>query len=83
MNLKRGDLILTVHVIYDHPADYPEYFVVREWAIAHGISTPVPGSDIVLADTLKEARESIPKDRRNIGRDPKDDSKIVEMWVKR
>jgi hypothetical protein len=42
--------------IYDHPADYPDYFVVRQWDIYEGIVEAIP-NEHRLANTLEEARQ--------------------------
>lgn len=41
--------------VYDHPADYPDYYVARVW---DGI-IPQATEDFVLYDTLKECRRDI------------------------
>lgn len=70
-------------VIYDHPADYPDHFVVRAWRIETG-RDPLPGHTAHLADTLEEARELVPIQRLGLvrlERSPDDDATIVETWI--
>jgi hypothetical protein len=68
------------YVVYDHPYDYPDCFVVREW-----FSLPsgqlVPGKRVMLASTLEEARQFIPGECICFGRTDLDDEKIVETWL--
>jgi hypothetical protein len=69
-----------VYTIYDHPRDYPQGFVVREWAIIDGATDPVPRT-AWYADSLASARLLVPDGHANIGREPGDDPYIVETWV--
>lgn len=68
------------YVIYDHPADHPDHFVVREWTIGKG-PAPVPSDNFILAASLEEARTHIPEGLVQIGRMPNDDPVIVEVWI--
>lgn len=68
----------TQFAIYEHPPQYPHHWVVVAW-------TPGPGHSrhhqpLVLADSLKAARESIPPGRARQGRSHDDDPSIVEVW---
>ena len=72
--------MLTIYVIYDHPQDYPDNFVVRtqtpdkNGAIAYGLPT--------LCDTLTEARQVVPPGLYRLPRMPGDDVHgIVECWL--
>lgn len=71
-----------IWVVYDHPADYPDRWVVR----AHRIETDreVRLGRALLADTLEEARQLIPIERFGLVRmdpSPDDDPVIAETWV--
>jgi hypothetical protein len=71
---------LTVWVIYDHPRDYPEKWVVRGQTVeGHGKITPSP--DCSLHDSLVEARRAIPPGLVMLSRDPGDDPVIRETWL--
>jgi hypothetical protein len=75
-----GDGGLTTWVIYDHPADFPEHFVVRPWTVAGG-GRLEPGS-ARLCGTLEQARAALV----NLGlyrmdRQPDDDPTVVEVWL--
>jgi hypothetical protein len=70
-------------VIYDHPKDYPDNFVVRHWTIHLRIGNArlVPDQDCLLANSLEEARGLIPF---GFVRTPPflgDDPVIVEVWI--
>ncbi len=71
--------VLEQYVIYDHPADYPEHFVVRRWVI--GREDIKPDVEAVVYLTLDEARCSIPRGLVCISRSPEDASCIVEVWI--
>lgn len=62
-------------VIYDHPTDYPEHFVVRRWVNNKADNV------CQLADTLEQARSIIPRDLVCIPRAPGDDGVIAECWL--
>ena len=68
------------YVIYDHPADRPDAFVVVEWfALPSG--ELVRGTRIMLAATIEDARDFIPAHCINFGRTLHDDPTIVEAWI--
>lgn len=69
-------------VIYDHPSDFPEHYVVRCWVVsARGAGHT---GEAWLRDSLDGAREVIagncPGGYR-LPRQPDDDPVIVEVWV--
>lgn len=68
-------------VIYDHPSDYSEYWVVRAWRTENG--THEPGR-VRLANTLWEARGLIPIARHGLSCFPRaadDDPAVYETWL--
>lgn len=70
---------LALFSIYNHPRDYPDNVVVRRhWATIPASCDPEP---FVVADSLEEARRSLPPGLHNLGRDPRDDPAIVETWI--
>lgn len=69
-------------VIYDHPADAPEHFVVREWNIGQGWIQPA--SQAQGFRELEKARAWLHQEHPGlvmIGRSPGDDPKILEVWL--
>jgi hypothetical protein len=66
------------YAIYDHPDDYPDSFVVREWLVSAG---EVQVGEAQTAATLEEARALIPVGARLVeGPDPSE-PKIIEVWM--
>lgn len=65
--------------VYDHPADFPDKFVVRGWRVENGLAVAL--EDVVIVDTLDEARAAIPEGLRAIPRLKDDDPVIVESWI--
>ena len=49
-------ILMTTYTIYDHPADYPEWFVVRRWFMVRGVREPVPDGVALLVTTVEAAR---------------------------
>lgn len=70
-----SDIELPIITIYDNPKDYPGKFVARLFDINK------PTNCITLADTLEEIRETLPYGMIPLMRHPKDDEKIVEVWI--
>lgn len=84
------DKVLTLYVIYDHPLDYPDKWVVRPQIVLRRPGTggsEVSAQEVVEfgramgADSLEEARLLIPPGLANIGRMANDDPKIHEVWI--
>lgn len=66
-----------IWVIYDHPKDFPDHFVVRiAWGL---IQSPIAQ----LAPDLETARRLVIEDGASfcLGRDPNDDPVIAECWI--
>jgi hypothetical protein len=68
--------MLLLYVIHDHPSDFPDWYVITKWDLS--VRLGVFG----FCRTLEEARVHLSrKGLVNIGREPDDDPKIVEVWV--
>jgi hypothetical protein len=73
-------LMLSLHVIYDHPTDYPDYFVVRRQDVVGG--AVIPARDCLLFPSLEGARNWCRHlGLVSMGRMPEDDPKIAEVWT--
>ncbi|MBQ8559070.1 MAG: hypothetical protein IJ439_03695 [Tyzzerella sp.] len=75
--LDLSGLKLPVIAIYDHPKDYPEYYVARVF------DTDRPTDTIILKDTLAAVQEDI-RDNTNMiffNRGADDDKCIVGAWM--
>lgn len=72
---------LYMWTIYDHPSDYPNCFVARQWKISAGETTQT--GSFVVAPTLDMLRHCMLADLHLacIARSPEDDPKIVESWL--
>jgi len=66
-------------VVYEHPRDYPEQYVLRRWIIAKGMI--IATHDVVLADSLEEIRKAVPAGLYCLPRFAEDDPCIVESWL--
>lgn len=67
-------------VIYKHPSDFPEHFVVRRWRIGQGGLVPDP-EPLGEVDNIDDARALVPHGLVNLGRMPDDDPIIFEVWT--
>jgi hypothetical protein len=72
--------LLTMWTIYDHPIDFPNGFVAREWVIPKD-GPPRPVGKPITADSLDLVRAALPPDLYCLGRSDPDDSVIVETWI--
>lgn len=70
---------LVMYVIYDHPKDCPDKFVLRRWSEDRG--DPVPCDVVASGDTIEQVRAALPGDLVCIPRHPSDDPVIVETWM--
>lgn len=73
---------LTQFVIYEHPSDFPEWFVVRKWHIGQGTLRP----DLTqwICETLDDARLIVGDELVGGVCMPNsllDDPSIVETWM--
>lgn len=68
-----------VYVIYDHPTDFPEHFVVRRWVIDDSGHRPMEIAS--LCDSITEARDEIPAGLIRFPREPQEHPSIVESWI--
>ena len=67
---------LILFVVYDHPSDYPEGFLIRRWFGFHPEKEP-----FATGATVEEGRAHIPAGLYNLGREADDDPAILEVWV--
>lgn len=75
------DNALQLWTIYDHPLDYPDFWVVRRsFGVPDEHGEPI--FDVVprLASSLAEARSFVPWGRYRQPREEADDPFIVEVW---
>lgn len=74
-----GGSSLTMWVIYRHPADFPQSWVLRGHSIFRDGIRPC---DIVcIGATLEAVRAGLPAGLTNLGRYDNDDPVIHEVWV--
>lgn len=67
------------YAIYEKPRDYPTKFVVRLWIIGSG--TVQAGPLICTANTLEEARASLPDGVACVQHGDPFEQQIVEVWM--
>lgn len=66
------------YVIYDHPKDKPEHYVIRRWEI-HG--THVKECEAFGYKKLEDARSVLPDGVTCLSKMPGDDPSILEVWI--
>jgi hypothetical protein len=70
---------LPMWVIYDHPKDWPKFYVAR---LHYSLPQPEPTGSIILIRDLEELRDWM-QERGYIcmPRDESDDPVIIETWM--
>jgi hypothetical protein len=71
--------VLNLWTVYDHPLDYPEWFVARRFELVGEKTRPT--LDIMLSATLEGVREKIPRGLYCMPRFENDEPQIVEVWL--
>jgi hypothetical protein len=70
---------LKMYVVYDHPKDFPDRYVVREWLVTDNAT---PGDVLFMSSKVDEIRATLKKlDLYPIPKNPADDPKILETWI--
>lgn len=72
--------IMIQYVIYDHPLDYPDHWVLRPWFLFPD-GTVKPALGCILGDTLESVRYWVPRHCYNLGNTYEEDPKIYEVWI--
>ncbi len=71
--------MLSIYTIFNNPLDYPNKVVVRQFKIKAGKIGVT--DNIVLCDSVEEARNKIPKNLSVLMRSPNDHTSVVESWI--
>lgn len=67
---------LSIWVVYDHPTDWPDYFVAREWIGEQ------PGNMVTLERDLDRLRDRLRRmGLTRLERNEEDDPVILETWL--
>jgi len=72
---------LVMWTIYDHPSDWPDWYVARPYTIGDG-PEPVPGDTVILERDLERLRDQM--QRRGLVklmRNEGDHPNVVETWL--
>jgi hypothetical protein len=72
-------MTLPIWTIYDHPSDYPDYFVARKWLA--GKEGERATSELLFDADLDTLRRRLPIGLYCMPRNEKDDPVIIECWV--
>lgn len=76
---------LPMIVVYDHPLDYPDYYVARIWYVIprQGATATVHATEMfMIADSMEGIHTGIPGRFIELPRLPQEpDPKIIETWI--
>lgn len=70
---------LSMFVMYEHPKDFPQSYVVRQMILVSGLIFKLDEPTMVT-DSLENARKSLPLGLYCLERTPWDDPVILETW---
>ena len=79
--MKVAPVIVELFIIYQHPAAYPDSWVVFRQVVSPEGQYITEQTPLIVAPTLHQARTVIPPNWFNIGRDPDGDPTIFEVWI--
>ncbi len=68
--------MISMWTIFDHPLEYPGYFVARYFIMDR------PTTSLILSESLDPLRDTLAAAGFvMLARSPEDDPKIVEVWI--
>lgn len=70
-------MTLPMWTIYDHPLDYPDYYVARKWLCG---KEPEATDEVLLDVDLDALRQKLPPFLYCMPRQEGDDPRIIEVW---
>jgi hypothetical protein len=74
--LTRDNMALDVWTVYDHPTDWPDYFVARRFEVDQ------PTGSLILNKALSELQQDLAsRGLVRLERQPADDPVILETWL--
>ena len=68
-----------IWTIYERPSDFPDKFVLRSWEVE--ADSPAPMTASVMADTIDEIRNLLPRGLVCLAGCTHHDPRIVETWL--
>ena len=75
-----NDKQLTMWTVYDHPEDFPDAFIAREWLVTS--SGAVASGTVIKSRSLARIRHELASYGLTcLTRSPEDDPVIVETWI--
>ena len=69
-----------VYVVYKHPTDYPNNYIVRR-QVVHAGQITIDAEPTAVTLTLETARVAIPSGLIRLPRRSDDEPQIVECWI--
>jgi hypothetical protein len=71
---------ISIWTIYDHPKDFPNFFVARRWEVEGG--SPLATTEIITSTSLERVRNEMETlGLTKLMSTPKDQPHIVEVWL--
>src|SRR5690349_21433683 len=76
---RRAGHACKMYVIFDRPDEFPGHYVVRLAVAVDG--KPVEQCNLMIANSLMEARCAIPEGYECFPRSDEDEESVVETWI--
>lgn len=74
-----SDLTMPMIVVYERPKDHPFGLIARIWNVGPGSVQPTDMA--MIANSLEQLRNGIPRRFTRVERNPSDDPNILEVWI--
>ena len=74
-------IVMFMYVIYDHPKDFPDHWVLRRYLITQDLMSPMPTYTAGLYNSLAAARADVEPGSLRFPPHPGDDEIISEVWL--
>lgn len=68
--------MITIWVVYDHPSDYPDMYVAREWVDGKPTANFITAVNYEMVRWFMEQMSLV-----RLERSPEDDPTIMESWI--
>jgi len=78
--MDKSNIVMEMWTVYDHPLDYPEFFVARKWIVTRTDDGPVATDEVLSNHDLHVLRSFLPDGLFCMPRTEGDDPKIIETW---
>lgn len=78
----KGEVLMSMWTVYDHPTDYPDNFVARRFEIVPGELEPRRTGHVIITETVEELNEHFDSlGLAFLARHEQDEPQIMGVWM--